>query len=161
LFIPLNVLLSSHLGNLLRDYVIISGFDFSSGSRLGPQELLNHTSYSYCLLPFGDPRHAPQGDVVMNLYMSPVLFVFKLFIGYFIYSHFKCYPPSKFPLQKPPIPPPFPASMRVLPPHQPSIPLFWGIKPSQDQGHPFPLMPDRAILCYICSWSHGSLHVYS
>jgi hypothetical protein len=22
-------------------------------------------------------------------------------------------------------------------------------------------MPDKAILCYICSWSHGSLHVYS
>jgi hypothetical protein len=23
------------------------------------------------------------------------------------------------------------------------------------------LMTDKAILCYICSWSHGSLHVYS
>jgi hypothetical protein len=22
-------------------------------------------------------------------------------------------------------------------------------------------MPDKAILCYICGWSHGSLHVYS
>ena len=22
-------------------------------------------------------------------------------------------------------------------------------------------MSDKAILCYICSWSHGSLHVYS
>ena len=22
-------------------------------------------------------------------------------------------------------------------------------------------MPDKAILCYIFSWSHGSLHVYS
>jgi hypothetical protein len=26
---------------------------------------------------------------------------------------------------------------------------------------PPPLMPDKAILCYICSWSHRSLHVYS
>jgi hypothetical protein len=26
---------------------------------------------------------------------------------------------------------------------------------------PVSLMPDKAILCYICSWSHGSLHVYS
>ena len=26
---------------------------------------------------------------------------------------------------------------------------------------PLPLMSDEAILCYICSWSHGSLHVYS
>jgi hypothetical protein len=23
------------------------------------------------------------------------------------------------------------------------------------------LLPDKAILCYICSCSHGSLHVYS
>jgi hypothetical protein len=22
-------------------------------------------------------------------------------------------------------------------------------------------MPDKALLCYICSWSHESLHVYS
>jgi hypothetical protein len=22
------------------------------------------------------------------------------------------------------------------------------------------LMPDKGILCYICRWSHGSLHVY-
>ena len=48
--------------------------------------------------------------------------------------------------------------MRVLP-HQPThfssiIPLHWG------QGPPLPLMPDTAILGYICCWSHGSLHVY-
>jgi hypothetical protein len=46
-------------------------------------------------------------------------------------------------------------------PHYPSILLHWGIKPSQDQGPPLRLMPDKAILCYICSWIHGSLHVYS
>jgi hypothetical protein len=33
------------------------------------------------------------------------------------------------------------------------------IQPSQDQGPLLPLMPDKAILCYICSGSHGSLHV--
>jgi hypothetical protein len=22
------------------------------------------------------------------------------------------------------------------------------------------LMTDKAIICYICSWSHGTLHVY-
>jgi hypothetical protein len=27
--------------------------------------------------------------------------------------------------------------------------------------HRRPLMPDKAILCYICSWSHGPTHVYS
>ena len=42
-----------------------------------------------------------------------------------------------------------------------SIPLHWGIKPSEDQGSLLPLMPDKAILCYICSWSHGSLQRYS
>ena len=41
------------------------------------------------------------------------------------------------------------------------IPIHWGIKPSQDQGPLLPLLPNKAILCYICSWSHGSLHVYS
>ena len=65
--------------------------------------------------------------------------------------------------------PPLPsASMRVLPqppihlltPNCPSSFLYWGIQPSQDQEPPLPLMSDKAILCYICSWSHGSFHVY-
>ena len=82
---------------------------------------------------------------------------------------------SPFPVTSTPtthhiLPSPFPfASIRVLLhppthpllPHLSSIPLHWGIKPPQDQGPPLPLMPDKAILCYICIWSHGSLHVYS
>ena len=63
---------------------------------------------------------------------------------------------------------PIPASIRVcpptihplLPPH-PHIPLHWGIKPSQNQGPLLPLMPDKAILCCIYVWCHGSHHVYS
>jgi hypothetical protein len=47
-----------------------------------------------------------------------------------------------------------------MPPH-PGIPLHWDIKPAQDQGPLLPLIPDKTILSYICSWSHGSLHVYS
>ena len=39
------------------------------------------------------------------------------------------------------------------------IPL--GTEPSQDQGLAFSLMPYKVILCYTCSWSYGSLHVYS
>jgi hypothetical protein len=46
-------------------------------------------------------------------------------------------------------------------PHCPCIPLHWGIKPSPDQRPPLPLMPGKAILCSICGWRHGSLHVYS
>jgi hypothetical protein len=50
--------------------------------------------------------------------------------------------------------------MRVLPllPQHPSIPLHWVIEPPQDQGAPLPLMPYKAILCYISSWSHGFPH---
>ena len=32
-----------------------------------------------------------------------------------------------------------------LPPHHPSIPLCWGIEPSQDQGPPLSLMPDNCM----------------
>ena len=46
-------------------------------------------------------------------------------------------------------------------PHCSSIPLHWGIKPPQDQELPLTLMPDKAIICCLCNWSHASLHVYS
>jgi hypothetical protein len=36
-----------------------------------------------------------------------------------------------------------PPTLTLLPPH-PSITLYWGIKPSQDQGSPLPLMPSSA-----------------
>jgi hypothetical protein len=43
-------------------------------------------------------------------------FLFFPFIGYFLYLHFKCYPLSRSPLLKPPIPCSLPpATMRVLP----------------------------------------------
>ena len=48
----------------------------------------------------------------------------------------------------------------LLPPC-PGIPLHWDIEPSQDQETLLPLMPDKAIPCYICNWRHGCLHVYS
>jgi hypothetical protein len=89
-------------------------------------------------------------------------------IEYFLYLHFKCYPLSwsLTPEIPYPIPSP-PASLRVFPPPthplqppRPGIPLHWGTKPSQDQGPLIPLMSNKTILCYICSWSHGFLHVY-
>ena len=46
-------------------------------------------------------------------------------------------------------------------PYCSNIPLHWDIKPPQNQGPPLPLMPDKDIFCYICIWSHGSLHVHS
>ena len=43
-----------------------------------------------------------------------------------------------------------------LAPSCPGIPLHWVI-----EGPLLPLMCSKAILCHICSWSHGSLHMYS
>jgi hypothetical protein len=48
-----------------------------------------------------------------------------------------------------------------LPSSCPGIPLHWAIKHPQAQGPLLPLMSNKAILCYICNWSHASLHVYS
>jgi hypothetical protein len=42
------------------------------------------------------------------------VFQFFLIIGYFIYLHFKCYPPSCFHLRNPPTPSPPTASMSVF-----------------------------------------------
>jgi hypothetical protein len=86
-------------------------------------------------------------------------------MGYFIHFHFQYYPLSWFPLQKPLIPSLFPCFYESAPhPHSPSpcpgIPLSWGIKPSNYQVPLLPLIPNKAILSYICSWSHGLLYVY-
>ena len=90
------------------------------------------------------------------------------FIVYFIDLHFKYYPLPGFPSRNalPYIPLPCfyegtPSMTYPLLPHYTSIPQHQGIEPPQDQGPPLPLMPDKAILCYICGWSHWSLHVYS
>jgi hypothetical protein len=52
-----------------------------------------------------------------------------------------------------------------LPTHFHLTPLaspFAGTKKCpQDQAPILPLIPDKPILCYLCSWSHGPTHVYS
>jgi hypothetical protein len=53
-----------------------------------------------------------------------------------------------------------PPPIHPVPPCHPGITLHWGIKLSQDQRLLLTLMPNNAILCYICGWSHESLHVY-
>ena len=98
-----------------------------------------------------------------------MLYIFlSVFIIYFIHLHFKCYPLSQFSPAKALSHPPSPCfydgafpPTHPLPTHHPDNSLHWGIKPSWDQWSLLPLMPDKAILCYISSWSHGSLHVYS
>jgi hypothetical protein len=92
---------------------------------------------------------------------------FRPYQWMFLYLQFKCYSLSKSHPQKSPSHPSSPCFYEdvrpptyPLPPPCPGIPLHWGIEPSQDQGPLLLLMPDKAIFCYICSWSQGSLHVY-
>jgi hypothetical protein len=74
---------------------------------------------------------------------------------------------SPFPVSHPhetPIPSPCfknAVSQHTHPLPLPCIPLHWDMDPLQDQGPLLPLMTNKAILCYIFCWSHGSLHVYS
>jgi len=97
--------------------------------------------------------------------ISFAFFFFKLGISYL---HFKCYSLSQFPVCKSPNHSPSPSSLRVFPSppipsyqrHPPRSPTL-GVQPWQDQGLLLPLVPNKAILCYICSWSHESVHVYS
>jgi hypothetical protein len=97
--------------------------------------------------------HLLNSELQKHYFKIFLLVTFEQFIGYL---QFKCHSPSWLPLRKPPILPPPPASMRVFPlqpplPHCPSIPLYWGIQPPQDQRLLLPLMPDKVSLCYICS----------
>lgn len=102
-------------------------------------------------------------NVHYNSYFQTLVFLlnlshttFFIFIDYFVFftfqtlSSFQIPPPTSF-LSFPP--PPF----HPLLPQQPSTPLFWAIKPLWDQGEgvPLPVMPHKAVLCYIPSWSHG------
>jgi len=101
------------------------------------------------------------------------IFIFLLDIFIYI-SNVNPFPsfPSIIPLSHPP------SSMRVFPrptthpflPPCPGIPLHWqgvvgGVQPWLNQGPLLPLVPNRDILWMlsgcICSWSHGSVHVYS
>jgi hypothetical protein len=100
-----------------------------------------------------------------------IIFLYIFFIGYFLHLHFKCFPLSRSPLQKPPyaIPSP-PASMRVLY-YPPTTPIFppWhsptlGHQTPSDprafpltdvqRGHPLPHMrPEPWVLpCVFFGW---------
>ena len=107
--------------------------------------------------------------ISQNIPIKPLISTysfFLLFIGYFPYLHFKCYPLSKTPLQKSPTQYPPPASMKYSPTHPltsscPDIPLHWGVENPQAQVLLLSLMSNKAFLCHICGWSPGSLHVFS
>jgi hypothetical protein len=104
-----------------------------------------------------------------NFSFLKIIIIFLLnFIGYFICLHFKCYPLSWLPLQKPPIPTSLPLLLWWCSPTHLPTPVSppWHSSTLGHQAFPgpiplLPLMSDKAILCYICCWSHGSLHVHS
>jgi hypothetical protein len=106
---------------------------------------------------------------VKNKQETKNTFIFEdwIFKALFLLDIFSIYisnviPFPYFPSESPLLPNPSPCSLTYplrLP--CPGIPLQWGIKPSQDQGPVFPLMSNKAILCYTCGWSHESFHVYS
>jgi len=112
-------------------------------------------------------------DVLLLISLHQILF----FDGLFLNLHFKCYPLSWSPLQKSaiafPLPHPIPCpnpgfyegahSFTHIPFHllDLTFPYTGGIKPYHDQGPLFPMMPNKAILCFICDWSHRSIPVFS
>jgi hypothetical protein len=120
----------------------------------------------YSLWERSDSNSATK-DIYFQDKIHCVIFLSDIFkhlfkkIRYFLYLHFKCYFLSRFHLWKP-------SSHFLSPAHQPTLSCFpvlafpyTGIEPSQDQEPLFSLTTDKAILCYICSWSDGPLHVYS
>ena len=110
-------------------------------------------------------------EVLIFLSFSPSVF-FSPFLSapcfycWLFYSHFKCYPPSSFPLHKPHILSLFPLLLWGSSPINPPTSSPWHSYKLEHQAFTgprasLPLLPDKAVLCYICSWSHGSLCVYS
>jgi hypothetical protein len=107
------------------------------------------------------------GEMFGELFVLRRIWVFFLWVILFIYIS-NVIPLPGFPSANSLSPLSLPLPLRGCSPNHPptpshhsSIPLVWGIELSQDQGPPLPLMRDMAILCYICSWSQGSLHMYS
>jgi hypothetical protein len=74
-------------------------------------------------------------------------------------SPFQVSPPPENILSHPPSPcfyDDVPPSNHTFPPPTSLFPYTRAsIKPSWVQGPLLPMMHDKAILCYICSWSHG------
>jgi hypothetical protein len=83
---------------------------------------------------------------VFSIFLFSLNWIFYLFI----FQMLSTFPVSL--LQTPYPIPPYPAGgcspthphTHLLPPHCPSIPLHWSIKPSQNQWPPLSYMPDKA-----------------
>ena len=107
-----------------------------------------------------NPSSLSESNDLLFICISFLLDIFFIYISNVIPCSGSSPPPKK---KKPnlshPLSPCSPTHPLPLP--GPGIPLHWGIEHSQDQRPLLPSMSNKAILCYICSWSHGSLQVYS
>lgn len=97
-----------------------------------------------------------------NTHIYLILWILALFCIFCLIL--KCYFFFWFARHKPPISPPSP-SIRIFPhPNHtqfPSldIPLHWRVQPWEVQGLLIPLVLNKTILCYVGSWSCGSVNV--
>jgi hypothetical protein len=111
------------------------------------------------------PFDARLGHPLLYMHLEPCVPP-CVFFGwwYFIYLHFKCYhPSSRFPLHKSAIlsPSPLPSLSLTHSSRTALASPYAEATSLHRQGPLLPQMPDKAILCYICSWSHGPIHIYS
>ena len=104
---------------------------------------------------------------IKKLQLWKYIFYFKLDIFFIFISNVIPFP--SFLVESPYPIPPLPTSMRVFlysPTHSclPDLafPYTGALSLHRTKGFSFHwLMPDKVILCYICSWSCGSFYVYS
>ena len=118
------------------------------------------------ILPSLSVLHIPFVHSFLSVSPKDINFSLFYFVCFFLDIFFtyisNVIPFSGFSSENPLSPPHFPCSpTHPLPLPSSGVPLHSGIKLSQDQGPVLPLMTNKAILCCICSWSHGFLHVYS
>jgi hypothetical protein len=88
----------------------------------------------------------------MKVYIDGIrvrILPFFVFIGYFIYLHFKYYPPLSVFYPRAPYPLFSHPATHPLLPKQPSFPLSCAIKSPLDKASTLPVMTGKAILCYL------------
>jgi hypothetical protein len=80
--------------------------DADSTTKAMPHVWLSIDLPLFCMCLSVPPSHPHLGSVSKAFFFFFFFFFFPFFFknGYFIYLHFKCYPLSRFPLRKPPIP---------------------------------------------------------
>ena len=151
-----------NLRNMLNEFIeVLKNKCFMFSFMCGSMIWIIHYDHSY----LHSALWFPLGSSNMSLSQHPD---HVFFIGYFIYLHIKCYLLSLLLLHKSAIPSHLSLLLWSCSPNHMSTPssflcilLCWVIEPSQDHEPPLPLIADKVILGYICSWSHESLHMSS